>query len=104
MRINESVMCANLGDPRSRDRELTQKTLKNGDFRLKIYYFAYNSKTTWRVELKFVHNVGAYKWFMQIKFGGARSRDENVTGRKWVECGQIRTDIAISVNTDFDGK
>ena len=34
MRTIESVMCANFGDPRSRDRELThkQKTLKNDDF------------------------------------------------------------------------
>ena len=33
IRINESVMCANFGDPRSRDRELrAKKTIKNGDF------------------------------------------------------------------------
>ena len=33
MRITRSVMCANFGDPRLRDRELTyKKTLKNGDF------------------------------------------------------------------------
>ena len=33
-------------------------------------------------QLKFVHCVGAYNWFGQTKFGGARSRDQNVTGRK----------------------
>ena len=38
MRINESVMCADFGDPRSRDRELRhKKTLKNAIFGLKVY-------------------------------------------------------------------
>ena len=38
MGINKCVMCANFGDPRSRDRELTRKrTLKNEIFGLKIY-------------------------------------------------------------------
>ena len=34
MRINESVMCANFGDPRSRDRALRRqkKPHENGDF------------------------------------------------------------------------
>ena len=32
MGIDECVVCANFGDPRSRDRELTQKKKKNGDF------------------------------------------------------------------------
>ena len=33
MRINESVMCANFWDPRSRGRELRLiKNIKNGDF------------------------------------------------------------------------
>ena len=36
MRINESVMCANFGDSRSRDRELTDKKTENGDFWLEI--------------------------------------------------------------------
>ena len=67
MGINECVMCAHFGDPRSRDCELThKKTFKNTIFGLKIYYFAYNSKTTWRALLKFVHNVSDYKCFMQI--------------------------------------
>ena len=35
--------------------------------------------------LKFEHNVGAYKWFMQTEFEGARSRDQCFTGRKWGE-------------------
>ena len=34
----------------------------------------------WQVKLKSRHNVGAYKWFMQTEFGGAWSRDQNVTG------------------------
>ena len=29
--------------------------------------------------------MGAYKWFMQTEFGDTRSRDQSVTGRKWVE-------------------
>ena len=29
-------MCANFGDPRSRDRELIHKQTKNGDFLLEI--------------------------------------------------------------------
>ena len=41
MGINNSVMCANCEDPRSRDRELTQKM---AIFGLKIYSFAYYSK------------------------------------------------------------
>ena len=68
-------------------------------FGLKIYLFAYNSKTSWRVKLKFVHNVGTYKWFMQAEFGGARLRDQNVTGKQWTILYRY-----ISVNTDFDGK
>ena len=90
-RINEGVMCANSGDPRSRDRELThQKTIKKlATLDLKIYQFAYNSKTTKCAQLIFVDNVGAYKWFMLTDFGGARSRDQNVTGRKWAESGRF---------------
>ena len=68
----------------------TKKTFKNTIFGLKIYYFAYNSKTTWRALLKFVHNVGDYKCFMQIKFGKLGKK------RKIL-------DRYISVNTDFDG-
>ena len=44
--------------------------------------------------LKFVHNVGAYKWFMQTGFGGSQSRDQNFTGRKWAENGRIWNDIS----------
>ena len=58
-------------------------------FGLKIYLFAYNSKTTWRAQLKFVHNVGDYKWFMQTEFGSTWSRDQNVTDRKWTESEQF---------------
>ena len=91
-------MCANFGDPRSRDCQLRQKTLKKAIFGLKNYWFASNSKTIWRAQLKFWHSVGAYKRFMQTQFGGARSRDQNVTGRKWVYL------VNISVNTDIDEK
>ena len=31
--------------------------------------------------MKFEHYVGAYECFMQIEFGGSRSRDQNFTGR-----------------------
>ena len=58
-------------------------------FGLKIYYLAYNLKTTWRAQLKFVHNVGDYQCFMQTEFGGTGSRDQNVTGRKWAEIGRF---------------
>ena len=50
------------GDPR--------KHKKTAFFYLKIYLFAYNSKTTRRAKLKFKCNVGAYKCFMQTEFGG----------------------------------
>ena len=45
-------------------------------FGLKSYYFADNSKTTWRAQLKLRHNVDAYEWFTQTEFGGTRSRDQ----------------------------
>ena len=66
--------------------------IKNGDFRfenLLIGLKIYNSKTAWLALLKFVHKVGAYKWFRQTKFRGARSRDQNVAGQKWAESGRF---------------
>ena len=67
MRISKSIMCTNLGDLRSHDHELTHKYehRKTKIFGLKIYKFAFNSKTTWRAILKFVYNVGAYQCSMQ---------------------------------------
>ena len=62
-------MCADFGDPMSRDRELRHKKIINAILGMKIYYFAYNSKTTWRAQLKFAHNWVIYKWFMQTEFG-----------------------------------
>ena len=62
-----------------------KKTKKNGDFWLKnllIRLHWYNSNTIIRAQLKIVHNVGNYKWFLQTEFEGTRSRDQNVTGRK----------------------
>ena len=47
-----------------------KKHKKVAIFGLKIYLFAYNSKTTSRAKRKFVHSVGAYIWFMQTEFGG----------------------------------
>ena len=67
IKINKSVWCANFGYPRSRDRELRHK--KNKKRRLKVYEFAYNSKTTRRAKLKFGRNKDAYKCFMQTEFG-----------------------------------
>ena len=91
-------MCANFGDTRSHDRELTlpQKNHKKRRFlaRELIYYFAYNSKITQCAKLKFEHNVSAYECLMQIEFGGARLRDQNFTGQKWAESGRIWTDIS----------
>ena len=55
MEINECVMCATFGDPRLCDRELTH--IKTAMFGVKVCQFACNSKTTWRAQLKFVHNV-----------------------------------------------
>ena len=46
----------------------TKKHKKSAIFGLKSYWFACNSKTTWRAELDFGHNVGAYECFMQIEF------------------------------------
>ena len=37
MGINEGVVCANFGDLRSRDREMTQKNIKNAIFGSKSY-------------------------------------------------------------------
>ena len=67
MRISKSIMCINLGDPRSHDHELTRKYVhkKTKIFGLEIYKFACNSKTTWRAIVKFVYNVGAYQCLMQ---------------------------------------
>ena len=43
-----------------RDHEMRhKKTSKNAFFGLKIDEFIYHLKSTWRVKLKFVHNVGA---------------------------------------------
>ena len=70
MRINKSVMCANFGNPRSRDCELTHNNnIETVIFGLKIYWFAHNSKTTWRAKLKLEHNVDAYEWFTQPSLG-----------------------------------
>ena len=44
IRFNESIMCANLSDPKSQDRELRHKN--TSIFSMKIYLFAYNLKTT----------------------------------------------------------
>ena len=72
MRINESVMCANFRDPRSRNRELRhKKKIENGDFWLENLSIRLYSKTTWRGQLQLGHNVGAYKWFMHSEFGSA---------------------------------
>ena len=63
-------MRANFGDPRSRDRKLRhKKNIKKCDFWLEIYYFAYNSKTTWCAQLKFVRNVGAYNGLCKLSLG-----------------------------------
>ena len=40
------------------------------------------------------YKVLNHKRFMQTEFGGTRSRDQNVTGRKWAESGRFRTDIS----------
>ena len=42
---------------------------KNGNFCLENLLIRLNSKTTWRVKLKFGHNEGAYKCFMQTEIG-----------------------------------
>ena len=53
-------MCANFGDPRSRDRKLGhQKPGKNGDFCVKNLLIFHNIKATKRGKLKFGHNKGA---------------------------------------------
>ena len=66
-------MCANNGNPRSRDRELRhkKKLKKQANFASKSYEFASNFKTTGRAKLQFGYNVGDYECFMQTKFGGA---------------------------------
>ena len=66
MRSFETVICANFGDPRSRDCELKHK--KTAILGFKSYLFACNSKTTRRAKLKLGHNVGAHECFMQTKF------------------------------------
>ena len=59
MVMNESIMFANYGDHRSRNRGLRiQKLGKNYQFLLKIFCFAFNSKTVKLVKLKFGHSMG----------------------------------------------
>ena len=65
------------------------KKHKNAIFGLKSYWFVYHSKTTRRVQLKFVDNVGNYKWFMQTEFEGTQSPDQNVTGRNEQKVGNF---------------
>ena len=85
MGINECVMCANFGDPRSGDRKLRHKNITTRFLASKFIYWPLTQKTTWRARLKFELNVGDYKWFMQTEFGGTRSCKQNATGRKWAE-------------------
>ena len=47
--------------------------------------------------------MGAYECFRQTKFGGARSRDQNFTGRKWAKK-LTNLNRYISVTTDIDEK
>ena len=63
-----------------------------------------NSKTTWRAKLKLEHNVGACEYFMQTEFGGARSRDQNFTDRKWAKSWRIWIDISCVFVTNVDVK
>ena len=72
----------------------TKKHKKTAMFDLKMYKFAYNSKTTRCTRLKFGHNVGAYECFMKTEFGGARSSDQNFTGRKAAKKWRISTDLS----------
>ena len=53
-------MCANFGDPRSRDRKLEHKKnrKKRQLFGRKFINFAYNSKTNWLAKLKLGPNMG----------------------------------------------
>ena len=57
--MNKSIMYADYGDHRSRNRGLRiQKLGKKCQFLLKIFWFAFNSKTAELVQLKFGHSLG----------------------------------------------
>ena len=59
MVMNKSIMYADYGGHRSRNRGLRiQKLGKNCQFLLKIFWFAFNSKTVELVQLKFGHSLG----------------------------------------------
>ena len=96
-------MCANFGDSRSRDCEMRHKKhKKTAIFSLKIYYFAYNSKTIKFAKLKFGHNVDAYKCFTQTEFG-----DPGLVNKIYrPKMGKKLTNLNryISVITDIDEK
>ena len=71
-------MCANFGDPRSRDRELRyKKIIKNGNFWLQklLNRLQFQKHLTCKAEI-WTQCVCTYKCFMQTKFEGARSRDQ----------------------------
>ena len=65
MVMNKSIMYADYGDHRSRNRGLRiQKLGKNCQFLLKIFWFAFNSKSVELVKLKFGHSMGQNRDFI----------------------------------------
>ena len=61
MGINECVMCANFGDPRSRDRELRRKkNNKKCDFWFQNLLIRLLLKKHFACTAKLVHNVGDF--------------------------------------------
>ena len=80
---------------------------KNGNtaiFGLKIYLFAYNSKTIWRAKLKFGFTVGAYECFTQTEFGGAGHVIKILQAENGHKVDEFELIYRISVMTDIDEK
>ena len=74
----QSIMHANFGGRRLRDNDLgTLKPKKKTGIFEKFFYFAFNKKSTERVELRFGHNMGRDRRYIRTKFKGSQSRDQN---------------------------
>ena len=89
MVMNKSIMYADCEDHRSRNRGLRiEKLGKNCQILLKIFWFAFNSKTVKFVKLKFGHSMGQAE---------TSYCTYNFRGQKLPKRGQIWTSISRSV-------
>ena len=86
MGINECVMCANFGDPRSRDCELRHKKKhRRCDFWLENLLVCLQLKTTRRAHLTLGTMWVIINGFCKPSLGAPGHVTKLVTGRKWAE-------------------